>query len=114
MRKRDSITIIHRWRQDWRSWITLAWVLCWGWAYAAMVASARGAQVIAWLNSAPTLVNRCRGHADVGQLRSLSSAIHDGQPTDRGFEIASSSMIVPSSVRRGRSDGSTWASISKV
>jgi hypothetical protein len=36
---------------DWRGWLTLAWALWWGWAYAAMVWRIKGPQVLAWISS---------------------------------------------------------------
>jgi hypothetical protein len=33
---------------DWRGWIALAWVLCWGCAYCNMAVKARGPRVVSW------------------------------------------------------------------
>jgi CHASE2 domain-containing sensor protein len=38
-------------RPDWRGWITLVWVIVWGWAYGTMAFHARAPQVLAWLRS---------------------------------------------------------------
>jgi hypothetical protein len=38
-------------RPDWRGWITLVWVIVWGWAYGTMAIHARATQVLAWLRS---------------------------------------------------------------
>jgi hypothetical protein len=38
-------------RFDWRGWITLAWVLWCGWAYALMAFKARGPLVMSWLRA---------------------------------------------------------------
>jgi hypothetical protein len=51
MRPRPAFKIPGPWRVDWRGWITLAWVLWWGWAYAAMALHARGPQVLAWVRA---------------------------------------------------------------
>jgi hypothetical protein len=51
MRRRNALKTPDRWRLDWRGWITLAWVLWWGWAYAVMAVQARGPQVMAWLRA---------------------------------------------------------------
>jgi hypothetical protein len=36
---------------DWRGWITLAWVLWCGWAYAVMAVQERGPLVREWLRA---------------------------------------------------------------
>jgi hypothetical protein len=41
----------HRSPPDWRGWITLVWVLVWGWAYATMAYHARAPLVLAWLKT---------------------------------------------------------------
>ena len=51
MQKRVGFKLPDRWRLDWRGWITVAWVLGWGWAYAVMAIHARGPQVMAWLRA---------------------------------------------------------------
>jgi hypothetical protein len=44
-------TVGSRPRIDWRGWIALAWVIGWGWAYAAMAFQARAPQVLAWFRT---------------------------------------------------------------
>jgi hypothetical protein len=51
MHRRDGFKTPDRPQLDWRGWIALAWVVCWGWAYGAMAIEARSPQVMAWLRS---------------------------------------------------------------
>jgi hypothetical protein len=43
-----------RTRIDWRGWLSLAWVLGWGCAYAVMMIQARSPQVLAWFRASTT------------------------------------------------------------
>jgi hypothetical protein len=51
MRPRATFKIRDQKWLDWRGWITLAWVLGCGWAYAVMAVRARGPLVLGWLRA---------------------------------------------------------------
>jgi hypothetical protein len=51
MRPRETLKIRDQKWLDWRGWITLAWVLCCGWAYAVMAVKARGPLVLDWIRA---------------------------------------------------------------
>jgi hypothetical protein len=57
MKPRNSEQTSQRRQLDWRGWITLAWVLWWGWAYCQMAVAVKGPQVLQWLLT----IRRCAG-----------------------------------------------------
>ncbi len=51
MQEISNAKLGHLSRVDWRGWITVVWVVVWGWAYGTMALEARAPQVLAWLRS---------------------------------------------------------------
>jgi hypothetical protein len=43
---------------DWRGWIALAWVLCWGCGYCSMALKARGPRIVSWFRPQKATIAR--------------------------------------------------------
>lgn len=69
--KTNSISL-DRSHRDWRGWIALAWVICWGVGYCGMVRRARGPQVQSWFRpleaNGPSAVSRPAQGEDSGSF----------------------------------------------
>ena len=71
---------------DWRAWITLAWVVFWGFSYCSTVVQARGGRVMSWFK--PQTPIGARADSDRDQREQEPGAL----------TIDSSSTTVPPSV----------------
>ena len=71
---------------DWRAWITLAWVVFWGFSYCGTVAQARGGRIMNWFKPRASIV--AAADTDRDQRKQEPAAL----------TIDSSSTTVPSSV----------------
>jgi hypothetical protein len=71
---------------DWRAWITLAWVVFWGFSYCSMVVQARGGRVMSWFKPQASIV--ATTHSDRDHRKQEPAAL----------TIDNSSTTVPASV----------------
>jgi hypothetical protein len=72
---------------DWRCWITLAWVVFWGFSYCGMVVQARGGRVMEWFKPRESI--GATAHPDRNHRKQDPAAL----------TIESSSTTVPASVQ---------------